>query len=221
MALNPRAVIKKSWQTLASIKTGVILLILVVILSAAGTIVLQRPVTEPEEMQAAYSPKALQILDLVGLTDVFHAWWFLTLMVLVSFSIVAASIDRFPNAWRYFSRPYKYPDEGFRRALYPQHSIPIADEESGLVAAERALNSLGFKPERVVREDHFSIFAERSRISELAVYIVHASLLLIFAGTIIDGIYGWRGELILNEGDTSNQVQLHNGSTRALPFAIR
>jgi cytochrome c biogenesis protein len=90
-----------------------------------------------------------------------------------------------------------------------------------LVAAQRALHSIGFKPERVVREDHFGIFAERHRISELAVYIVHASLLLIFCGTIIDGIWGWRASINLNEGQTSNVVELHDGSTRTLPFSIR
>jgi cytochrome c biogenesis protein len=221
MSVNFPSLARKTWQTAASIKTGVVLLILVVILSAVGTVVLQRPVTEPEEMQRAYSPQALRILDAVGLTDVFHAWWFVVLMVLVSLSIIAASIERFPNAWRYFSRPYKYPDEGFRRALHPQKQVAIADEENGLVAAERALHSMGFKPERVVREDHFSIFAERSRISEMAVYIVHASLLLIFFGGIVDGIYGWRGTLNLNEGETSNQVELRDGATKTLPFAIR
>lgn len=221
MAVSFSAVARKTWQTAASIKTGVVLLILVVILAAAGTVILQRPVTEPDDMQRAYSPQALHLLDATGLTDVFHAWWFLGLMVLVSFSIIAASIDRFPNAWRYYSRPYKYAEAGFRRALHPQKSIAIADEETGLVAAERALHSIGLKPERVVREDHFGIFAERHRISEMAVYIVHASLLLIFFGWIVDGVYGWRGELNLDEGQTSNTVELRDGGTRTLPFAIR
>ncbi|MGB7851575.1 MAG: cytochrome c biogenesis protein ResB, partial [Candidatus Sulfotelmatobacter sp.] len=169
MAVDFRKLAHKTWRTIASIQTGVVLLILVVIFAAVGTIVLQRPITEPDEMQRAYSPQALQILDKVGLTDVFHSWWFLGLVLLVSICIVAASIDRFPNSWRYFSRPYKYPDESFRRALHPQKLLAVADEESGLVAAERALHSLGYKPERVVHEDHFSIFAERSRISEIAV----------------------------------------------------
>ena len=221
MASNFSSMARRTWQTFASIKTGVILLILVVIFSAAGTIVLQRPVTEPDEMQRAYSPQALRILDAAGLTDVFHAWWFVTLMLLVSFSIVTASIDRFPNSWRFFARPYKYPDENFRRALHPQHSVAIEDEEHGLVTAERALHILGFKPERVVRENHFSVFAERSRISEMAVYIVHASLLLIFVGGIVDGLLGWRGSLNLNEGDTSAVVELRDGATRTMPFAIR
>src|SRR5512143_3750552 len=150
MAFEVRSLVRKGWQTAAAIKTGVVLLILVVIFSAVGTVVLQRPVTESEEMQRAYSPQALRLLDAVGLTDVFHAWWFVALMILVSVSIVAASIERFPNAWRYYARPYKYPDESFRRALYPQKQVDIADEESGLVASERALHAMGFKPERVV-----------------------------------------------------------------------
>ena len=221
MAVDLRSLGHKTWRTMASIQTGVVLLILVVILAAAGTVVLQRPVTEPDEMQSAYSPQALRILDALGLTNVFHAWWFLGLLLLVSVTIVAASIDRFPNSWRYFSRPYKYPDPSFRRALHPQKRLDIADEESGLVAAERALHSLGFKPERVVREDHFGIFAERHRISELAVYIVHASLLLIFFGALVDGLWGWSGYLSLNDGQTSNRVALRDGGTRTLPFAVR
>lgn len=212
---------RRVWQTFSSIKTGVILLITVVVLSAAGTIVLQRPTTEPDEMQRAYSPQLLRILDAVGLTDVFHAWWFVTLMLLVSISIIAASIDRFPNAWRYFARPYKYPDKNFRRALSTQRQFSISDEETGLVAAERALHDLGFKPERVVQSDHFSLFAERNRISEMAVYIVHFSLLLIFFGGIVDALWGWRGFVTLTRGQQASQVELRDGRKILLPFAVR
>jgi cytochrome c biogenesis protein len=212
---------RKIWQTLSAIKTGVILLITVVILSAVGTIILQRPATEADEMQRAYSAQALRIFDALGLTDVFHAWWFVALLVLVSLSIVAASIERFPNAWRFFARPCKYPDQNFRRFLPAQKEFPIPDEETGLVAAERALHSAGFTPERVVHESHFSLFAERNRISEMAVYIVHASLLLIFLGGIMDALWGWRGTLNLTEGQTSNQVEMRDGAVKSLPFAIR
>jgi cytochrome c biogenesis protein len=224
-----RSIVRKTWRTVSCIETGVVLLILVVILSAVGSIVLQRPVTRPEEMQSAYSPHALQILDALGLTDVFHSWWFLGLVLLVSLSIVAASIDRFPNRWRTFSHPYKNPDERFRRTLHPQKSVPLvhreisrdADEESGLIAAERALQARGYNPERVQRQDHFGIFAEKHRISELAVFIVHSSLLLIFFGTIVDGLWGWRGTLNLSQGESSNVVVMRDGNTRTLPFSVR
>lgn len=221
MAVDPTRIRRQLWQTLSSIKTGVILLITVVVLSAAGTIVLQRPITEPDEMERAYPPAVLSLLDKLGLTDVFHAWWFVALMVLVSLSIIAASIDRFPNAWRYFARPYKSPDKAFRQALPTQTHISIADEETGLVAAERALHDLGFKPERAVGKDHLSIFAERHRISEMAVYIVHASLLLIFFGGIVDALWGWRAFVSLTRGQKASIVELRNGKQKFLPFAVR
>jgi len=214
---------RKIWQTLAAIKTGVVLLILVVILSAAGTLILQRPATDPDEMQRAYSPQVLHLLDGLGLTDVFHAWWFVLLLSLVSLSIIAASVQRFPNAWRFFSRPYKSPDETFCKALPNHKLIPIKnkDEETAVSAAEQVLEKAGFRPERIVRENSFSLFGERNRFSEMAVYIVHASLLLIFLGSNIDALLGWRGFVTLTRGQESSQVKPQNGSPRSLPFAVR
>lgn len=221
MAATLGAASRKLWQTISSIKTGVILLILVVMVSAAGTIILQRPVTEADEMQRAYSPQMLHVLDALGLTDIFHAWWFVLLLVMVSFSIVAASIERFPNAWRYFARPYKSTDEIFRKALPTQARIPVIDEAFALGAAERAFRKLHLGPERVTKNERTSLYAEKHRLSEFAVYIVHASLLLIFLGGIVDAVWGWRGFLSLTQGETSSQVQLRDGSIRKLPIAIR
>ena len=221
MAATAHSVPRKIWQTLGAIKTGVILLILVVILSAAGTVILQRPATDAEEMQRAYSPQMLRLLDGLGLTDVFHAWWFVLLLTLVSLAIISASIQRFPNAWRFFSRPYKSPDETFRKVL-PSHAlIPIKDQEAALSVAERVFHKAGFGPERIVHKNSFSLFGERNRFSEMAVYIVHASLLLIFLGGIVDALYGWRGFVTLARGQQSSQVQPQNGSARNLPFAVR
>jgi cytochrome c biogenesis protein ResB len=59
-------------------------------------VILQRPATDPEEMQRAYSPQVLRLLDGLGLTDVFHAWWFVLLLSLVSLSIIAASCSASP-----------------------------------------------------------------------------------------------------------------------------
>lgn len=221
MALSFRSAVRSTWQTLGSIKTGVILIILVVIFSAAGTVILQRPMTDPDDMQRAYSPAMLRFLDAAGLTDVFHARWFVALLILVSLSIIVASIRRFPNSWRFFSRPYKSPDEHFRRFLPTQARIEIKNEERALSAGERALKHLGFSPEHIVRTNSFSLFAERNRVSEMAVYIVHASLLLIFLGGIVDALYGWKGFLMLYPGTASNQIELRTGMTATIPFSIR
>ena len=216
-----RQTVRQVWQTLSSIKTGVVLIILVVIFSAAGTVILQRPITDPDDMQRAYSPAMLHFLDATGLTDIFHTRWFVALMILVSLSIIAASVQRFPNAWRFFARPYKSPDDSFRKVLPTQAQIAIPDEEAGLSAAERALKHSGLKAERIVHPDSFSLFSERNRISEMAVYFVHASLLLIFLGGIVDALYGWHGFLMLTPGSASNQIELKSGASRAIPFSIR
>src|ERR1700676_5083655 len=128
MAPSLRSAWRKRWQTLSSIKTGVVLIILVVTFSAAGTVILQRPITDPDDMQRAYSPAMLRFLDVTGLTDIFHTRWFVALMILVSLSIVAASVQRFPTAWRYFARPYKSPDESFRKVLPTQAQIAVTDD---------------------------------------------------------------------------------------------
>ena len=219
--MSLRSAFRKTWQTLSSIKTGVVLIILVVIFSAAGTVILQRPMTDADDMQRAYSPAMLRFLDATGLTDVFHARWFVALMVLVSLCIIAASLERFPNAWRFFARPYKSPDEGFRKVLPTQATIAVADEEQGLSAAERAFRHMGLKAERIVRTDSFSLFSERNRISEMAVYIVHASLLLIFLGGIVDALYGWRGFLTLSPGTQGSQIEMKNGAMKTIPFSVR
>jgi len=213
--------LRRFWETIGAIKTGVILLILTVIVAAAGTVILQRPTTEAEDIQRAYSPQMLRVLDAVGLTDVFHAWWFVLLLALVSVSIVSASIQRFPNAWRYYARPYKSPNDSFRKALALHTEIPIDNEDRALAVAEKAFQKAGWRPERIVRENSFSLFGERHRISEMAVYIVHASLQLIFFGGIVDALVGWRGFVALTRSQQSNQIEERSGSERSLPFAVR
>ncbi len=188
MAGNTRSTARRIWQTLSAVRTGIILLILVVIASAAGTFILQRPTTEPDQMQRAYSPQMLAWLDRLGLTDVFHAWWFVVLMGLVCLTIVAASIERFPNVWRFFARPYRRPDSHFRTALPIQKKIAAGDPERALAAAHRVFQKQGLRPQHVVEDNQVSLFAERNRFSLLAVYIVHASLLLIFLGGIVDAV---------------------------------
>ena len=73
----------------------------------------------------------------------------------------------------------------------------------------------------LVQSDHFGLFAERNRISEMAVYVVHASLLLIFLGGIVDALWGWRGFVTLTKGAQASIVELRDGTKKFLPFAVR
>jgi cytochrome c biogenesis protein len=213
---------RRLFHTVGAIRTGIILLIVVAIVSALGTVILQRPITDPADIQRAYSPSTLHVLDTLGLTNVYHSLWYVLLLAALGISIVFASLDRWPNTWRFFSRPYRRTDSSFRAVLPTQHSIRIANPDAALDATERALKKNGLKSERVVDNDEVSLFAEKSRYAELAVYVVHASLLLIMLGGILDARWGYNGYVSLVPGQPAiTSVQLRDNTMRKLPFALR
>lgn len=189
--------------------------------SAAGTFILQRPLTDPEQMQRTYSPQTLRWLDTLALTDVFHSWWFISLLGLLAVNIILASVERFPEVWRYFARPYRRPEPHFLKNLPAQREIVVREPEGAIEAAERAFRKLHFKPQRVGPEGSISLFAERNRFGRLGAYVVHASLLTIFAGGIIDGVKGYRGYVQLSANQQSNQIELRDGKIKQLPFEVR
>jgi len=221
MAFSISSILKHLHKTLGNPRTGIVLLLSVVLASALGTFILQRPVTDPDKLAQAYSPATLRWLDRLALTDIFHAWWFLILMGLVSLSIVIISVDRFPNAWRFYARPYRKTDSHFRGSLPRKIELPINNTEDALNAAERALKKSGWPVERIADRNEPSLYSERHRFSVMAVYIVHASLLLIFAGGIIDGVFGYSGFMALQNGQTSNQIELRKGGMKQIPFAVK
>jgi cytochrome c biogenesis protein len=221
MAFDIVSIPKRFYRTLSNLRTGIALLILVGIGAAIGTFILQRPITDAQQLQATYSPDTLRILDRVGLTDVFHSWWFLTLLTLVSLSITFVSIDRFPNSWRFYARPHRKTDARFRAANRTKVELPIRNAMDGLNAAERALKKLKWPIERITDGSETSLYSERSRFSVMAVYVIHASLLLIFLGGIIDGVFGYSGFMMLQKGQTSNVIETRNGGHKALTFGIK
>ncbi len=222
MAPNARSVRAQAWQALGSIRTGIVLLIIVGLAVLAGTIILQRPINDPAKLHQAYSPEMLRTLDALQLTDVFHSWWFIFLLALLSANIVVASLDRFPAAWRYFQHPYRRAEPHFLRSLRAQRQIRIANAARGTERAELAFRRIGLKPQYVSDDrGSVSLYAERHRIARLAPFIVHASLLMILAGGIVDAVWGYRGFISLTQGESSNQLELRDGRHKPLAFSIR
>ncbi len=211
----------RTFRTLASVKTGIILLIILGVVAAAGTMILQRPMTDADQMARAYSPQTLSWLDRTGLTDVYHTWWFALLMAALGVSIIFASIDRFPKAWKAIARPYRRPEPHFRAVLPTQRTLAISNPAAAMAATERAFRRRGFNPQQINEDNQTSLYAEKHLWSVLSVYVVHASLLLILLGGIIDAFLGYKGYLMLTPGQTTSKLEQQNGMTRALPFTLR
>jgi cytochrome c biogenesis protein len=211
----------RMFRTLASVKTGIILLIILGVVAAAGTFILQRPMTDADQMTRAYAPGTLRWLDQTGLTDVYHTWWFALLMAALGICILFASIDRFPKAWRLLVHPYRRPEPHFRAVLPTQRTLAIDNPEHAIAAADKMFRKSGLRPQRVVEDGQTSLYADKNRWSVLAVYVVHASLLLILVGGIVDAFFSYKGYVTLTPGQSTSKLEQSNGITRALPFTLR
>jgi cytochrome c biogenesis protein len=131
------------------------------------------------------------------------------------------SIERWPNAWRFYARPYRRPDSHFRNATRNKREFAVMDSASALGAAERGFSRMGLHPQRITDNNEVSLFGERARFSVFAVYVVHASILLILIGGIVDGLFGYKGYLNLLSGTSSDKIELRDRTSRTLPFTVR
>src|SRR5262249_37414032 len=103
-----------------SVRFGIVLLVILIVMSMAGMLIMQVTVEGFDKYYASLTPatKAVcldPILNLIrGLTgarlegwnipnlfDIYRSYTFVTLIGLLSINIILASIDRFPSAWKF------------------------------------------------------------------------------------------------------------------------
>jgi len=214
----------KFLQFFSSLKCGLLLLALLGISVVLGTLILQKPMTQEGQIEHVYAPQVVRLLDAVGLFDTFHAWWFILLLGLLGANITLASIERFPQVWRLYVRPHFVADAAFIRALPFQREIPLGPHppKEAMALASLRLEKLGYPPRPDVLPKG-TLYVEKHRLVRLAPYVVHASLLIIFAGAIIDGTHGYRGYISLRPGTSTGVVEplTMPGAPHHLDFTLR
>jgi cytochrome c biogenesis protein len=224
MLARQQTILDKFLTFLSSLECGLTLLGSIGTAVIIGTVILQRPMAREGQIEQIYAPQTVRILNALGLFDVFHAWWFILLLGLLGANITLASLERFPQAWRFFARPHMMADERFVHQLPFQKEILLgfhAPAEALSIASQK-LSDLGYAPKPKVLERGI-LYAEKHRIARLSPYIVHASLLIIFAGAIIDGLWGFRGFVSLTPGAQTQSVEPMTapGVAHRLGFTLR
>jgi len=222
--VKQRTAVDRFLRFLSSVKCGLILLGSLGTAVIIGTMILQRPMAREGQIEQLYAPQIARILNALGLFDVFHAWWFILLLGLLGANITLASLERFPQAWRLFARPHMTADEWFVRQLPFRKEIPLAfhTPAEALSIASRKLSDLGYTPKPKALE-RGTLYVEKHRTARLAPYVVHASLLIIFAGAILDGLRGFKGFVSLTPGARTQSVEPMTapGAAHRLGFALR
>ncbi|HEX8708703.1 MAG TPA: cytochrome c biogenesis protein ResB [Pyrinomonadaceae bacterium] len=201
-------VLNKTLTVLSSVRFGVTLLVLLVIASMIGMLIMQQNVEGFERYYAELTPSEQLLGSTLGFFDIYHSWYFDTLLLVLSLNIVLASIDRFPKAWTFISRPKLDASAAWLKGQ-EQHAVLQVEGESRQRAAERiaaAARGVGFKT-RITEKGHRTfVFAESNVWNRLGAYAVHVALLTIFTGGFIFAQFGRTGQMWLSPGDTSNRM---------------
>src|SRR5512141_386800 len=103
------------WNFFTSVKLAIVTLIVLAVTSILGTIIEQNQ--PPEKYHQIYEDWAFTLLDRINLFDMYHAWWFLLILVLFSVNLSCCTIDRFPKMLRVVRNPRTKLDGSLEKSL--------------------------------------------------------------------------------------------------------
>src|SRR6185369_9989135 len=116
LATTERSFITDVWDFFCSLKLTLFLLISLALTSIIGTVLPQGSL-HPEYV-AQIGPTRLQIYSKLGFFDMYHSWWFISLLYVFSLNLVSCSIKRLPHVFKFISDPALVLGEG-QRSSFP------------------------------------------------------------------------------------------------------
>ena len=209
------------WDFFCSLKLSISLLIGLAVTSIIGTVIPQGP-PPPEYLQTISETKFL-LYQKLGFFDMYHSWWFITLLYLLTLNLIACSIKRLPRVWKIISEPTLVMDSGLERSLtctrqfrMPGDAATLRDRMAEFLKAEFS------EPVVTETEGEFHLFAQKGAYSRLGVYVVHASIIFIFIGAIIGSLFGYKAFVSIVEGTgTSTAYNTRTEQPIELGFTVK
>ena len=185
-----------TWRQLTSMRTALILLMLLGLASIPGSLFPQRN-QNPMKVQEFFksNPTAAQWLDKIKIFDVYSSPWFSAIYILLFISLIGCVLPRtFEHLKAIRKEPPLTPKFLDRMEGFAQLERPI---DGALDTAEKWLKKNRFR----VRREVDSISAEKGYSRETGNLLFHLSLIMILFAVAAGGLYGSKGEAILNVGD--------------------
>ncbi|MBB5346732.1 cytochrome c biogenesis protein ResB [Desulfoprunum benzoelyticum] len=199
------------WGFFASVRLAIFTLCSLALTSIIGTVI---PQNKPDSWYVeTYGPATAQFFQVLDIPDMYGSWWFLILLGLLCANLIICSIDRFPTTWRLMTinQLAVHPDRLQGMDLRQEWSLPSpVGESAGQLSA--ALAKAGWKPASREIETGTLLFAGKGGWSRIGVYVVHISILVIFVGAIIGNILGFKGTVMLPEGESTTRIFAFNSS---------
>jgi len=183
------------WRQLTSMRTALVLLLLLALVSIPGSLIPQSAQNPMAVTDYFKQHKTLAIwFERFSLFDVYSSPWFSAIYILLFISLIGCvlprSVEHFHAAR---ALPPKTP-KNLARMEYFQ-SWPASGDE--LKIAKTWLKAKRFR----VLESEESLSAEKGYLRETGNLFFHTSLILILIGVLIGGLFGVRGSAILTQGE--------------------
>ncbi|WP_336603895.1 cytochrome c biogenesis protein ResB [Agromyces seonyuensis] len=191
------------WRQLTSMRTALLLLLLVAIAAIPGSLVPQRS-SDPNGVTQYFqdNPDLAPVLDWFQLFDVYSSVWFSAIYLLLFVSLIGCIIPRTKHHWQALrARPPRTPARLGRLAGYTERTV-VGDPEAVVADATLILKRLGYRVERYEAKGQPSVSAERGYWRETGNLIFHTALVGILVAVGIGGGFGFAGQRVLVEGQS-------------------
>lgn len=209
------------WAFFSSMKTAIVLLLVLAAASIAGTVI---PQNEPPEFYInKFGAQKYALMQRLALTDVYHSTWFSVLLLLVGINLAVCSLNRFGMAWRRTFKPEVGSTPQTIKAMGRWEKLACrCGPQDAASKAGHTLKSRGYRVSRADSGGSISLHAVKGRIGIWGPYLVHLSILVVFAGAIYGSSFGFHGFTAITEGEDTSTCVLEQGhQTKDLGFAVR
>ncbi|WP_052460658.1 cytochrome c biogenesis protein ResB [Microbacterium gorillae] len=198
-----------AWRLLTSMRTALVLLLVLAIAAIPGSIFPQRSADPNGVVQwQTDNPDLFPVLDGIQLFDVYTSVWFSAIYLLLFISLVGCIIPRIKHhAKALRSRPPRTPA---RLARLEDHRIDefevpgdaATQAEHAVDVAAGQLRGAGYRVERYDGRGSFSVSAERGYARETGNLLFHISLVGVLVSVGLGGGLSYTGQTVIVEGST-------------------
>lgn len=228
--LGPVGWLRWAWRQLTSMRTALVLLLLLAIAAVPGSIVPQRT-ADPNGVTQYFAdnPTLAPILDNLQLFDVYTSAWFSAIYILLFVSLIGCVIPRTKHHWKALrARPPRTPARLSRLDDHRETIVELSPTEAGEDAAAARpsdaaaataidiaadqLKRAGYRVERYDAGSSLSVSAERGYLRETGNLVFHAALVGVLLAVGIGGGLTYTGQTVIIEGRTFVNTMLDYSS---------
>ncbi len=204
------------WRQLTSMRVAILLLLLLAVAAIPGSILPQRT-SDPNgvSLYQTQHPDLFKVLDAFPIQafNVYSSVWFSSIYLLLFISLIGCVVPRIKHHWTAMrSRPPRTPARMRRMAGFVETELrnEAASMEDARAVAERSVESaqlilkkLRYRTEIYRNGNEYSVSAERGYLRETGNLVFHSALVGILIAVGLGGGYGYQGQKLLVEGESS------------------